>query len=143
MYKRREAREQAFIIIFENMFTNESVSSIVRMAENNRDFKVIPFGKKLAKYAIDNSEQIDEIIKKYTIKWSINRISKVALAILKMAVAEFLFIDNVHYVVSINEAIELAKNYLGEEEVGFINGVLGAIVDDECNKIKNKTCDSK
>ena len=76
MYKRRCAREQAFIIIFENMFNHESVSCITRMAEIYRDVEIIPFGKKIAKYAIDNQTEIDGLIEKYSKRWEIERISK-------------------------------------------------------------------
>lgn len=138
MYKRREAREQAFTIIFENMFTDESVSVIARLAEIYRDVKIIPFGKKIAKYAIDNKEEINEIIKKYSVKWSLNRISKVSLAILKMAIAEILFITNVHPSITVDEAIEISKDYVSKEESGFINGILRSIVNDKIEKCEKK-----
>ncbi len=129
MYKRRNAREQAVMIIFENMFNHESVSCIARMSENYRDIKIIPFGKKLAKHAIDNKAKIDEIIDRYLVKWSIDRISRLSLAILEMSVAELLFIDNVPQAVTINEAIEISKLYLQSGEIKFIHGVLGAVVE--------------
>ena len=137
MYKRRNAREQAMTMIFENMFNHESVSFIARMSEFYRSVKIIPFGKKLAKYAIDNKEKIDEIIEKYLIGWEIDRISKVSLAILKMAIAELLFINNVPEIVTLNEAIEVSKLYLEKEETKFIHGILGSVIDnlDELKKI--------
>lgn len=134
MYKRRCAREQAFIIIFENMFNHESVSCITRMAEIYRDVEIIPFGKKIAKYAIDNQTEIDGLIEKYSKRWEIERISKVSLAILKMAISEILYIDNVPSIVTINEALEISKQYVTKEETGFIHGILGSLVDDNVQK---------
>ncbi|MBP0979274.1 MAG: transcription antitermination factor NusB [Oscillospiraceae bacterium] len=134
MYKRRKAREQAVEIIFENMFNKESVSWIARMAQTYREIEIIPFGKKIAKYAIENQEEIDNLIKKYSERWSIDRISKVSLAILKMAISEILFISEMPTAVTINEAIEISKLFVEKQETGFIHGVLGAIIDNE--KIK-------
>lgn len=134
MYKRREAREQAFWIVFENMFNNESVSSISRMAETYRDIKIIPFGKKIAKYAVENQNQIDEIINKYSQRWSLDRISKISLAILKIAIAEILFINDVLPKITVNEVVEISKKYVDKDESGYIYGLLMAFVDDKEKK---------
>ena len=131
MYKRREARIQALIIIFENMFTQESISCITRMAEKYRNEKIIPFAKKIAKYSYENTERIEYLINKYSTGWTIDRISKVLLALLKTAISEILFIENVPINVSINEYIEISKNYLSDEETGFMHGILGSIMDNE------------
>ena len=56
-----------------------------------------------------------------------DRITKVSLAILRIAVCELLFMDDIPVGVSINEAVELAKNYASVEDSQFINGVLGSI----------------
>lgn len=141
MYKRREAREQAFWIVFENMFNNESVSSISRMAETYRDIKIIPFGKKIAKYAVENQNQIDEIIDKYSKRWSLDRISKVSLAILRVSIAEILFINDVPPQITINEAIEISKKYVEKDESGYIHGLLGAFVDEFVDKKEKQEFD--
>lgn len=131
MYKRREAREQAVAIIFENMFNGESVNWISRTAETHRNIEIIPFGKKIAKYAVENQEEIDSLIKKYSERWSIDRISKISLAILKMAISEILFIKEMPSAITINEAIEISKLFVEKRETGFIHGILGAIIDNE------------
>ena len=66
MLNRREARKQAFLIVFENMFNHESVSVIARTAETYRNIKIIPFGKKLAKCSIENQLFIDSVISKHS-----------------------------------------------------------------------------
>jgi N utilization substance protein B len=129
MYKRRDSREQAFTIIFENMFNHESVKDITEMAHEVRGEYIRDYAKELAEHAISNLEQIDNLIQLYSIKWSIDRISKVAVAILRMAIAEVLFVENVPESVSVDEAIELSKKYVDKGESGFIHGVLGAVVD--------------
>lgn len=88
--------------------------------------------------AIDSLQgEIDEIISKYLKKgWSISRISRPSLAILRLAVYEIKYLDSVPQRVSINEAVELSKKYsIGESK--FVNGVLGAFVRDiEAGEIK-------
>lgn len=81
--------------------------------------------------AIDSLQvEIDEIISKYLKKgWSISRISRPSLAILRLAVYEIKYLDSVPQSVSINEAVELSKKY-SIDESKFVNGVLGAIVRD-------------
>lgn len=88
--------------------------------------------------AIDSLQgEIDEIISKYLKKgWSISRISRPSLAILRLAVYEIKYLDSVPQSVSINEAVELSKKY-SIDESKFVNGVLGAFVRDiEAGEIK-------
>ena len=73
----------------------------------------------------DKHEEIDEIIASHLKKgWTLSRISKPSLAILRLAIYEMKYLDNVPQSVSINEAVELAKIYGGENSYRFINGLL-------------------
>ena len=60
--------------------------------------------------------------------WSIERVSKIDLSILKLAIYEMLYVENVPYKVAINEAIELAKKYGEDSSKAFINGILASVV---------------
>ena len=64
--------------------------------------------------------------------WSLRRLSKVALAILRMAVFELLYLDSIPASVTINEAVELAKTYGGQGDAPYINGVLATVVKNHC-----------
>ena len=75
----------------------------------------------------DNHEKIDEVISSNLDKWSIDRIAKTDLAILRTAVAEMLYVDSIPVSVSINEAVNLAKKYGDDRSYAFINSVLGKI----------------
>ena len=75
----------------------------------------------------DHHEEIDRIIGENLDKWSIDRIAKTDLAILRTAVAEMLYVDSIPVGVSINEAVELAKKYGDEKSYAFVNSVLGKI----------------
>lgn len=75
--------------------------------------------------------ELDGFIEKYSRGWKIGRISKIAAAILRCAVYEILYVDDVPAAAAINEAVELAKGYEEPETVAFINGVLGSFVRSE------------
>jgi N utilization substance protein B len=75
----------------------------------------------------NNISYIDKLIEKYSKGWKINRISKVNLSILRLSIFEILFRDDIPYSVSINEAVELAKKYSGDDSGSFINGILSKI----------------
>ena len=77
-----------------------------------------------------NKSTIDELISKYAKNWTINRMAKVDLAILRLAVCEILYVPNMPTKVSINEAIELAKLYCDDKSPKFINGILGSVVNE-------------
>ena len=74
-----------------------------------------------------NSAYVDSLISKFSTGWSMQRISKVDLAILRVALFEILYCEDIPPSVSINEAVELSKKYSGEYAGKYINGVLGSI----------------
>ena len=75
-----------------------------------------------------HTEEIDNIISSYLTGWKLGRIAKVNLAILRLAVYEIRYLEDIPDSVAINEAVELAKTYSGSEDSAFINGVLGSVV---------------
>ena len=126
---RREEREQAFILLFEKSFNTESsVEELLELAKELAMFEDDEFSSKLIHTACDNIEQIDEYISNNSKGWKINRISKVALAVIRLALAEILYIDDIPDGVTVNEAVELAKKYSTPEDASFINGLLGTVV---------------
>ena len=78
----------------------------------------------------ENKDKIDELINKYAKNWSVNRMPKVDLSILRLAICELVFIEEIPSKVSINEAIELAKLYCDDKAPKFINGILGSVVNE-------------
>lgn len=126
--KRRKSREQAFIILFEKSFNEEmSVDEIVKVAIESEVVVSDKFMEKILKTAEEKFYEIDEIIEKNLKGWSKSRISKVSLALLRMAIAEIKYIDEVPVGVSINEAVEICKVYGSDEDKSFVNGVLGSV----------------
>lgn len=123
---RREAREQAFILIFEKSFRTESMQEIIDLAVKSRELEIEPFAAEVALHAVEHFEALDARIERLSLKWKMNRISKVAFAILRLALYEMIYESDIPVSVSINEAVELAKKYAGEDDSSFVNGVLGA-----------------
>ena len=95
------------------------------------DENVKAAGKKQAAETLiavqDHREDIDAMISDNLDKWSIDRIARTDLAILRTAVAEMLYVDSIPERVSINEAVNLAKKYGDDRSYAFINSVLGKV----------------
>ena len=126
---RRQSREQAFILLFEKSFNPESsVDELLELARERRMFEDDEFVISLIHITRDNIEAIDEMISENSKGWKINRISQVSLAIIRMALAEIKYFEDIQDGVSVNEAVELAKKYSTPEDASFINGLLGTVV---------------
>ena len=126
--KRSESREQAFILIFERSFKEESIEEIIEEATIGRNIQVDDYAYRLAKEVCGHLPWLDTCISEYSKKWKLNRLSRVALAILRMSLWEIDHEDSVPVGASINEAVELAKKYGNEDDFSFVNGILGAYV---------------
>lgn len=124
---RREARELAFILLFEKMFTDAPMSEILEDAREARDVEVDAFASRLAVGAAEQLEELDTAITPALHNWSRERLSRVALTVLRLAVYEMQSETDNPVSVVINEAVELAKKYGGAEDSSFVNGVLGAL----------------
>ena len=74
----------------------------------------------------DRQEELDAVIGKYAQGWALNRLGKVDLTILRMAVYELMYMPEIPVGATINEAVELAKRYAEDKSSGFINGILGS-----------------
>lgn len=131
MLTRKQAREQAFILIFEKCFKEETVDEILELAVELRDFETDDYTISTFKGVYENVDLLDSKISDNTKKWDINRISRVSLAILRLALYEILFVDDIPDSVSANEAVELAKKYSTENDAAFVNGIIGSIIRNE------------
>ncbi len=127
---RKEARNQAFVLIFEKGINNESVENILDAARECRDFLEDEDGYTVKAFTgtFEHVDVIDEKIATHLSGWVINRLSKVSLAVLRLAVYEIFYMDDIPEAVSIDEAVELCKTYSTTDDASFVNGVLGSIV---------------
>lgn len=127
--KRREAREQAFVLLFEQSLNHDSMEQIIETAElcGEGAYIVDDFAECLALRAEKAQAELDRAIEQNIRGWKMNRLSKVSLAVLRLALCEMFYEEEIPVSVSINEAVELAKKYGGKEDAPFVNGVLGAV----------------
>lgn len=125
---RREAREQALAMIFEMNFNDNTVGEMVDNALIFRDETVDEYAVGIAEQVRLHWEDNLSSIEQYSKKWKPNRLPKVSLAILMLAMTEIAYVKDAPVGAVINEAVELAKKYAGPEDASYINGVLGGYV---------------
>ena len=125
---RREAREQALAMIFEMNFNDNTVGEMVDNALIFRDEAIDPYAAQIAQQVRLHWEDNLSAVEQYSKKWKANRLPKMTLAILMLAMTELAYIKDAPVGAVINEAVELAKKYAGPEDASYINGVLGGYV---------------
>jgi transcription antitermination factor NusB len=127
---RRIAREVAMKLLYEREIAGEEQEESLNMLE--QEFALEDKDKEYINDILDGTkhhqEEIDNYISEYAIGWSIRRIAKVDLAILRLALYEIRYRDDIPSEVSINEAVELAKRYGNQKSGSFVNGILGNFV---------------
>ncbi|MTI65436.1 MAG: transcription antitermination factor NusB [Firmicutes bacterium] len=127
---RKIQRETTMKLLFEmelnDDYTKERVESFLENNEISEDEGeyIIDISQKV----IENLSLIDTKIEEYASGWKIKRIAKVDLSILRLAICEILYREDIPIQVSINEAIEVSKKYSSDESRKFINGLLGSLV---------------
>lgn len=127
---RREARIKAYELIFMMDRCDDLEFELDRLeAELAAHKKHMKYIRTVVCAAAEHKSEIDKIIgESLGDGWSIQRLSKMSLAALRLAVCEIKYLDEIPEGVSINEAVEIAKMYCEDNEPAFINGVLGVIV---------------
>lgn len=124
---RHDIRESEFIFIFEKTFRDESVSELIDLSWDNEAITINDEVKETVEGVYSHLEEIDAVISKYSTKRSIARIPKINLSALRLAVYEINYkSDKAPIRVVINEAVGLVKKYAQEQDVSFVNGVLGS-----------------
>ncbi len=124
---RYKMREQAVLLVFEKLFSDTDIDELADNLIDSRDIYLSDYAINITKSIYENIEEIDGYISPNLSKgWKITRISKIALAILRVAVYEMKYVQEVPVSVAINEAVELAKKY-SVDDASFVNGVLGTI----------------
>ncbi|HHV09062.1 MAG TPA: transcription antitermination factor NusB [Clostridiales bacterium] len=129
---RREMREHVFLMLFRKDFhgVNELSEQVeLYISELNKP-SVEEYAYLTGRFnaIVENLESIDAILSEASSGWKLNRMGKVDLTILRLAVYEMRFDEDIPVKVAINEAVELSKKFGGDESPGFINGVLAKLV---------------
>lgn len=156
IFKHYSENFQLFEQHFEEEFTNffddkKLVASMLKKTIQNQmggkeDFLVefiqdydntIGFGHELIEKAVTNDQQLDEMVKKKITKWEPNQVAILDFIIIKMGIAEFLYFPSIPSTVTINEYVELAKNYSPPNSKKFVNGVLDTVNRELVSQAKN------
>ncbi len=127
---RHEIREAAFIIIYEAMLTGDKPEELAESTNQSFGMPLDRHSINIAEKVTEKGQELDDIIAGFSPSRAVNRISKVNLAILRLAIYELKYSPDVPPKVAINEAIELAKAYGGKTDSAFINGVLNSFYKD-------------
>lgn len=132
---RHKTREGSFLLIFQKSLNAVSNDEIISLTQDADFFGVTEEMTKTLNEVFANKNIIDEVIETNLKNWSKNRIPKVCLAILRLAIYEILFCQDVPNSVAISEAIKLGEAYtINKDDVSFMNGVLSSA---------NKTLENK
>ena len=129
MGRRRKAREVALQVLYQIDVSKVDVKEATQLFWNN--FKapedVREFSSRLIEGACKHREEIDKLISSYSENWSLKRMAKVDRSILRMATYELLYCPDIPSRVTLNEAIDLGKDYGSRNSSSFINGILDAL----------------
>lgn len=132
--KRRELREHTFKLVFMKEFYAPELleeqtqlylesEELSEYTEEERELL-----KVRAQAVLEHAEEADELINQYAKGWQTRRMAKVDLSLIRLALYEIRYDETVPDKVAINEAVELAKKYGGNDSPSFINGILGRII---------------
>ena len=147
MGNRRKGRELVLTLLYRTEFSDDknierAVENIVKFNPTGFDTEqygadTADFAKDLFRGVLGNGEIIDKLLEKYLEHWEISRVAVIDKNIMKIATYEILFRKDIPDIVSINEAVELAKKYSTENSGGFVNGILDRIRKDKSEILKS------
>ncbi len=129
---RRKERELVFKVLFAQEFNPIPVSEQLTFLEEEEENKniVTPYVKQLVSICTEKKAEFDERIKPKLINWDFERVAAADKVLLRMALAEFLYFEDIPPEVTIDEMIELGKKYGTPKSGRFINGILDSILKD-------------
>ena len=134
---RHKSRENAFIAVFEAGFSANDLEDILAVTQElpeYEDYMLDEFAMNLIKLYYDHADEVNDMIQSKLKGWDQKRISRVCSAILRLSTAEMMYSNEDMDIIIINEAVEICKEYAGENDYQFVNGVLGAISKELRNK---------
>ena len=152
MRKRTRSREFALQILYQLEITQGEIDAVCEdfwkdrsdvtllegekkaLEDDKKDADVRRYAEILVRGSIEESKKIDEVVERYAENWSMDRMAYVDRNILRMAVYELMYVEDIPVKVAINEAVELAKRYGEDDSSKFVNGILDRIAKTECTK---------
>ena len=126
---RHQMRENVFILVFEKIFQADmAVEDILAIARDCTEMDITDSVELMFRGIMQHIGEIDAVIEPNLKKWTKDRISKVSLAILRLGIYEFLYEKGVEADIIVSECVKLATTFAYEDDVSFVNGVMGAVV---------------
>jgi N utilization substance protein B len=120
--RRSDQRRDAVFALYQHEVTGRPLEELLEGAK--------PFTRKLAEGVVADREELDRLIASHSKGWALERIAPLERNIMRVALYEALKVDDVPVEVAIDEAVELAKEYCGADAPGFVNGILGAALEE-------------
>jgi N utilization substance protein B len=120
--RRSDQRRDAVFALYQHEVTGHPIENLLQGAK--------PFTSELAEGVLGRRADLDDLIARHSQNWALERIAPLERNIMRVALYEALNVDDVPVEVAIDEAVELAKEYCGADAPGFVNGVLGAALEE-------------
>ncbi len=124
---RRESRKTAFTLLFQLPVNEMDYDELIEVASEAEDIEMDAFCLSLVRDTMAHLGEIDEAIRPHLKKWSLGRLPKVSLAVLRLSCAQLFYQPDLPDSVVINEAVELTKTFGADDEYAFVNGALRSI----------------
>ncbi len=141
MRERRAAREVALQALYAQELNGYSLAQVtadvIDAADISQELK--DFARRLFELSVIHQEELDNFIKSKSENWDFERIAIIDRLVIRMAICEFLYFDDVPPKVSITEAIEIAKKYSTDDSSSFVNGILDAVFHTLADRLLEKT----
>ncbi|NTU71104.1 MAG: transcription antitermination factor NusB [Coriobacteriia bacterium] len=139
MLERSRSRRMAMQILYQREITGEGVGAILgTQSYSTEEGEPDDFCKEMVRGVEEHLVEIDSTLSEVSENWAVSRMPLVDRSILRLATYEVLFADDIPPSVAINEAIELAKVYGGEDSSKFVNGVLGKIAERHATHVEKE-----
>ena len=120
---RRRARKQAFLVLYQSDVNGSPVEAAFERWRSYRG-DLEDYAVRLARGVEREMEELDALLSEVSVGWPVHRMSAVDRTVLRLALYEMLFVEDVPPDVAVNEAVELARGFSGEEAPAFVGGVL-------------------
>ncbi|MGH1362348.1 MAG: transcription antitermination factor NusB [Calditrichia bacterium] len=127
MLSRRLARRTALQILFTNDFLRENIRDVASKVSESLEERVIPFTMDLAVITTEHEDELNDLIKKHLRNWDYQRVAVLDRVLIRMALCEMIHFPDIPVEVTINEALEISKDFSNLKSRKFVNGILDSI----------------
>lgn len=127
MLSRRLARRMALQILFANEFLREDIQSVADRVAESLNEQLTPFTFDLLKKTVDKEDELNDLIRQHLRNWDYKRVAVLDRVLIRMALCEIVYFPDIPVEVTINEALEISKDFSNLKSRRFVNGILDSI----------------